>query len=367
MADANGQILRTLPRWLDGQLTWSNFTIDGTTDAIAFFFQAETTDPITGLWFKYGLRTGTPVAHTFGLEGVDASGLPDTADIGGGSPTAAAFTPPPDTSWDSVGQWITLTNAYTPSAIGQELYAVIRPTGTPDGANNSSFARSLSNFAAGWQRPNTVGYNAGSPIKYNAPPAFAYRTSSKRFLYPFLNNYTTASSATAGHRVLCKFTAAAGWGSTYKIRSVSGHFGYSSTARNPKIVLLDSGGSVLQSHTLDTDQMPTTNNAPQKVTFDGSLATLSYGTQYYIGVEVGSSAAAVSMRGVTVGSADDRTAFPFGVNACLTTFDGSTYTDDTTVVPALEMELEDITEPAGGGGGGGLLVGGGMTGGFHRT
>lgn len=62
-------------------------------------------------------------------------GIPNTTDVGGGSPTLTTFTP-------SVGyQEITLTNAFTPTE-GTAYAAVLEAAGTPSGTNNATFIRS---------------------------------------------------------------------------------------------------------------------------------------------------------------------------------------------------------------------------------
>jgi hypothetical protein len=128
-----------------GSVSFTNFTINssaGTADIVVWCFQADTTDAITDLGFRYGARTGTPPTYRISLQGASTSGIgPDGTVLGGGSPASQTFTPPADTSINGLWQWKTLANSYTPTR-GQFLCSVIEySSGTIDGSNNSSFTK----------------------------------------------------------------------------------------------------------------------------------------------------------------------------------------------------------------------------------
>ncbi len=114
------------------------FTIDQTTDNIQYTFVAAETATITRLFFGYESKTGVPVAHKIGFQGVGTDGRCDGTFTGGGSENSVSFTPPNDTTWNSSVREVTLSNSL---AVTQGSYYCVRiiPTGTPDGSNNSNF------------------------------------------------------------------------------------------------------------------------------------------------------------------------------------------------------------------------------------
>lgn len=360
MADAMFTRIPSTSTPVATSLNYATFSIDASDDAVAWMFQSKTSDPITHLGFRYGVRTGTPPAYLIALEGVSTSTpYPDGTDVGGGSPTATSFTPPADTTWNSTWQWIALTNPYTPT-IGQELALTIRydsvTADTINSSNYSSFSTDSSHLAI--FRPLGVRATAGTWSARSFWPSFGYRTASGRYGNVAQSAYTTASASTAGHMKLLKFALPAAWGSTFQLAGISCAVDLGSAGNNPSLVLLDSGHNEIQTHQLDADHGPV-NNALVDLYFDGALDTLNYGDTYYVGFKVGASTAGgVTLVGVQLAAADDRLAHPLGTGVCLTSYDGSTYTDDATVIPMVDLILADITEPSGGGGGGGPLIGG---------
>ena len=330
--------------------TAQNHTIDASNDGVGWVMQAYNAEPITHVGFRYGARNGTPPTYSIALETVDAAtGAPTGTDIGGGSPTAVNFTPPADTSIDGLWQWVALTNAYTPAA-GDVFAGMIR-SGTTDAVNYSTFTRQMSSISTFGGFPYQVTLTGGTYTK-SANANFAYRTASGRYGRIIQASYTTNTAGTSGHQSLMHFTLPSTHGSTFQVRGFSGVINCGLT--NCKAVLLNTSGTVLQEFDIDVDQDSTSGTAGFEYLFStATLATLSYGTKYYIGLQSGGGG--VGVRGVQLASADDRVAYPHGANRGLVTYNGS-YTEDNTVMPLLDLILEDITVPSGGGGGP-LIVG----------
>lgn len=334
-----------------------NHVVDASTEGVAWVFQPFNTDPITHIGFRYGARTGTPPTFSGLIESLDGSGLPNGTDVGGGSPTLKTFTPPASTAWDGTWQWIALANSFTPTR-GQVLAGVIRySSGTIDASNNSSFTGRIgqTNTFAGF--PYFLTNSGGTWSKQAFPPLFGWRTASGRYGHIAQSAYTTTTANTAGHRSLMKFQLPSGEGASYQVCGFSGSAILGGAGGSYKIVLTDSSGTVLQDATIDNDHDSNIGTRGARAWWfdEATLATLSYGTDYYIGFEVVSGAVGVS--GVVLAEAADREAYVGGLNRCLGTSTGGAITDTTTVMPLLEIIIDEIS-PATGSGGGAIVIGG---------
>lgn len=340
-------------------VSFQNHTVDASNEGTAYVFQVPSASAITGFRHRYGVRTGTPPTYVATIESlVVTTGLPDGTDVGGGSPTAKTFTPPADATWDGLFQEVTFTNSYTPS-VGQLVCVTIRySSGTIDGSNNSSFQRNINNFAMfSADMPYPLTNSAGTWSKYNSGgyPAVALVTAAGNIGTPLLSFYTTSSASTVGHRHAVKFTLP-GTGTTYKLRGIRFAGAIANGASKAPILGLWSASSLLQDITLDSDVggAPITSRSVRDYFFnESSLATLTGGTTYYVGLEVADAAnGQVELEGCQLASAADGGCYPGGQNNFhLATYDGAAWSDDKTVRPVGELILEDVTEPAGGSGG----------------
>lgn len=334
-----------------GQPAPTNVTFDDSGDGLAAVFQVNTTDAITHLGFRYGARTGTPPAYVLSLQSVlTASGLPDGTILGAGSPNSVIFTPPADATWDGLWKWQQLANAYTPSNRAELLAACLEySSGTIDGSNCSSFTRSMS-LTTGSGLPYNALKTAGTWAK-GGVTSFGYRTANGRYGLIAQLSFVTNTASTNGHRSAMHFTLPSGHGDTFKIAGMGCPHRVPVTGNTFKMGLWDSAGTMIQDVTYDSDQFRGVNTDVQssELLFDeASLTALNFGTKYYIGFEVASSAP-VGVRGVKLAEAADRSAFPLGTNRGYATWDGSSWTDDDTMMPNVELIFADITEPAAGG------------------
>jgi hypothetical protein len=356
---ATGDLRLGMSMMPPGTPAFNNHTVDANNDGVGWAIQARDTAAITHLGFRYGARTGTPPVFVATLEGISATtGLPDGSDLGGGSPTAKTFTPPADATWDGTWQWIQLTNAYTPTSRGQIIVGTIRhSSGTIDASNLSTFTSHVSNgtLPSATFFPNSYRLTAGTWARQGHTPCVSLRTASTRYGYPIISEYNTRSASTVGHRQALKFTLPAGSGATKTVRGVRFVGSLTSgSGKNPILGLWNAGGA-LQTLTLDSEwgSLPTSANVNYELFFDeATLSALDFGTAYYIGMEVADAASGgVLINGIQLDNASDLDAYPGGADFHFATFDGSSWSDDTTVRPFVELILDDITEPAGGGGG----------------
>lgn len=351
MADALLSVMFNSHGW-EVPGNFSNFSLDATNDGLAHTFQPNSTDPITHLGFRYGVRTGTPPTYIIGLESADASGLPNGTYLGGGTPASSTFTPPADSSWDGLWKWEAIDNAYTPSR-GQVLALTIRySSGTVDASNFSSYSRTVQGIRAvfGNLFPCNLTLIAGTWAKQSGQ-LFGYRTASGRYGMLFQSFYTTTTT-TSGERSAMHFTVPTTWASTFKVLGADLVFRSPAATTTSKLGLWDSSGTMIQEVTIDSDIFRAAATAnPSQVFFDeSSLTALDAGTKYYIGVESVSSSE-VGLRGYQLAEAADRSAFPNGTNRGLSTWDGATWTDSDTVLPMVAPILSEVTVPSGGSGG----------------
>lgn len=361
MTAANGLRLTNTAYGVAVISTASNTSLNATNLAMAFAVQAESTEAITHVWFRGGARTGTPPTYSIRIELLDASGNPDNADAGGGSPTAKTFTPPADTTWNGVGQWIELTNSWTPT-LGQRFAIVIRhSSGTCDGSNFFSFTSSIglvNNNSRNF--PCFTSFNGSSWAKSTAGWTAAWKGSSGVYGYPTTGAVSNAASATSGRRVAAVVTIPSTQCSSFTVASIEAIMDIGSASGTIVFGIWNAAGTAITSMTIDTDEMASINARSTRIQFE-SQPTLTAGVEYYFGLE-STGGGSPSFTNLQLGSSGDRAAFPNGANMAVATWDGSAWTKDETVFPLIEITAADITLPSGSGGGALILGGLGQTG-----
>lgn len=334
----------------------TNFAVDATDKGIACLIQANSTDPIERIGFRYGARTGTPPAYIVAIESIDASGLPSGTVLGGGSPASATFTPPASTAWDGTYQWVALANSYTPT-LGQFLALTIRySSGTVGAGNTSSFTTSYGGVTSASDArsfPCSVTLSTTWTKSSTALTPMAYRTASGRYGMIIQSEYTTLTANTATHKSGMYWTLPSGWGSAYQVAGLRGMMKLGAAGGSCKVAIWQTDGTELASVTIDSDFAGNLGSNTCGDVYFTSLATLNYGTKYYAGVEVISGTCGVN--GIVLAEAADRSWFPNGTNRGLMTNAGSFVETDTTM-PLLDLIMADITVPSGSTGG--VLIGG---------
>lgn len=341
--------------------TASNTSLNATNLAIAWVVQAESTEAITHVWFRGGSRTGTPPTYSIRIELLDSSGNPDNSDAGGGSPTAKTFTPPSDTSWNGVGQWIELTNSWTPT-LGQRFAIVIRySSGTCDASNFFAFTNQIGQINNNSRNfPFLATYNGSAWAKSLGSWLAAWKGASGVYGYPTTGSVSSTGSATSGRRIAAGITIPAAQGSTFTCLAFEASMDIGNSGGSIVFGIWDSTGTALTSITVDTDEFVTVQGRSLRIVFS-SQPSLTHGVEYFYGMEA-TGGGAPSFNVIQLGSAADRAAFPNGLNMCMATWDGSLWTKDTTVYPLVEITAADLTLPSSSSGGALILGGLGQTG-----
>lgn len=317
-------------------------------------------DTITHAGYRQGTTTGTPAANSYsiGLYTVDGSGLPTATDLGGGSPTAATFTPA--AANDSTWRWIALTN--TIQIARGTVFAVVVQNAVDTSVNYTQVSYdqgsggNMNSTAAGF--PYALTYASPTWTKSSSgfrAPAFGVKSASYVYGWP-IQSGTARTTATSGQRVAAKFTLPSTWGTSFKVvgfRCTSRHGAAASTA---KIGLWDASSTLQSIAAFDADinRSPGTSSSTEFYFSDTSLATLTFGTTYYIGFEsISSSTVGITTLDFT--AANDLLCLPNGGNACYSLYNAG-WSDTTTAVPMITLILDDITPPSASSGG--FIIGG---------
>ena len=329
------------------QTNFAGKVLSSATGGLALGMQAYNTDPILGVIVRFGDRAGTPPSYACGIESFGANGLPDGTYLGGGSPVSKIFTPPADSSWNSISKAIAFDNPLTPTR-GQELCFTFRhSSGTIDGSNNQTifYCNGIRKVRRGF--PNAVGLTAGTWAYLSAPSLVAYYTANSVYgeIATTVTVGTTAS--TSGHRRAGYFTRQGS--GTYQIAGFETEFQGPASGGSVKFGLWDAAGTELASATLDSDLFPALSTDIQvRVLFkDSTLPTLNYGTKYYVGVECVSSAS-INSRLIPLEDASFIKTFPGGDDIGYASWNGSAWSETQLFYFPFQLLLADETMGGGG-------------------
>lgn len=373
MADALNLCLNLgkLNAFDSGSPSFTNFTIDGTTDECAFAFSAEDPITITRVGFRVNAVTGTPGTLTISLQALGpTTGEPDGTILGGGSPASVAV----NAATLTAGQfnWVTLNNSYTCTR-AQDLAIKLDPTaGTWDASN--SIAVSLA--VAGWNQRSGIPYPLQAPsgtyARVSGYPIYGYGSTTRVYGYPYetITNTSYDSGTTPDELGIC-FTLPAAWGATYKVKGCRVIIGKPASSGQTLIMTLyDSDGTTaLQTVTRDSEFFGTTTGGSGyrlcEWFFDeSSLSTLNFGTEYFLCFAPQTASGDINIPDFGLRQAADMQAFPLGENCFLVSkTDGAAPADLATRRLYIELFLDDITEPSGGAGG--IMTHPGMSGGMR--
>ncbi len=353
MATVFPHYLSTLQMPLEMGATVSPFSLTASDMKIAWVFHALQAMTITRVGVYVPFTAGTPPTYRLRLEGVSAStGLPDGTDVGGGSPTAVT-----SNTWSTGSHWKTLTNSYACTR-GQLLALVMEySAGTIDLSNYIDIASLTGDYPG---LPYVLkDFGAGIAIQTSEQPVFGYGSAGRRYGQMVYTASDWAEVLTTGHRAACKFNLDGNLGSTYTLLGFrcGGYVYAGGGAGTYKIGLWNAAGTELQGATYDSDQLGNASEGRATVNaiFDeSSLTSLSYGTDYYVGLEHVD--INVALKSYRVGHADDRQTLFLPGAFCSSTWNGSAWADDTTAVPIIELLIEEHT--SGGGSGGGIRIAG---------
>jgi hypothetical protein len=229
---------------------------------------------------------------------------------------------------------------------------------TINGSNQGSFVTNWSNMAPTLLSfPYAIRNTSGTWAVQTIAPVFGVRTANDRYGCIVPNMWLTRSSATIGHRQAMKVNIPAAFGDTYRVSGIRAAVSLAATTSKAPVAKIWQGTTALASKTLDTDQMGASTVSAYRIVecFFDTAVTLNCGTDYYFGYEVAETVSSgVLLYGTQFADAADNTD-DGGSMACMGRFDGTSWTDDTTVRPWMELILDDFTEPTGGGGGAVIL------------
>lgn len=345
-------------------------------NGIAMTWCATQADTITDIGFHQSSMTGTPGAGSYSvaLFPLTTGGLPNTgatfANATLGSVTVTTFTP---AAGSSAWKWVNLgANTYTVTA-GQEFAIVVWRNAATDAGNKITADSSLSGFLVGM--PVSVTCTAGTWAKTSIadPPFMGMKSASNVYGRPFTGTapYVLDSAAFGGTTETGMiFTIPTNFGSTVGVK------GLRALIRTPDT----SATSTLQANLYSSPTSSPVQLAKTalvvndryarngtlvllEMTFT-TVATLTTGVQYGLGFSTNTSADNATIYNMTqVTQADfdawsyrrqtqyaTRTASSFAaINSGTAT---GNFSGTTTLRPAIELILDDITAPSGGGGGG---------------
>lgn len=368
MADAFG-ICIGMPRAIamHGQSTaYTTTNLSTQNDGAGMIFRMPEAATITHIGYRQGTTTGTPAAgsYTATIMGMTNAGIIDGTDKGGGTPTAATFTPA--AANDATWQWIALTNSYA-AAADETLAFVIQRNAATDAANFMQIAgfESWTTIRPGVPYGNTKA-GAGAWTKVTSTfPVFGAKSSSKSYGFPQKNIFlsqTIGSTAEGG----MYFTIPSGWCSSVVLLGVrcpivgAATTGTGTYRCNAYSGITGSTPTILaSSNAVDNDEDAALSANRNKEFYFTSPPTLTAGTEYGVAFST-TTVNDITMPVLELSANTDRTAWQFAEQAGMmnrtisayppTGSDGA-FTKTDTKRPWLELILGDITAPAGGGGG----------------
>lgn len=345
----------------------TTFTLNGTAGTIQLnnVFRAEEDCTITAVGFVQSTLTGTPGTLRVGIQSINTGGTMTGTWLASGNGYGDY------SSWNSGdnGKYIIVTLGTSVTlARGDIAGLALKPqsVGTWDASNNITVGYYVeqSNQIAS---PYVVTGTNSRPSAARLSNLFM-RSSTRSYLFPYesFHEWEIDSDSTPAE-IGAKFIIPAGVCDSFKINGIGLNFDAVSSSGFDITLYEGTSRTVLQSITVDSDQLSTggSANGLHMIYFDeATLSSLTAGTTYRVMVTATSTTSAGKLRSTVIPTANDVTAY-IGADATFhyTEWDGSSYTDVTTRLPHITLLISDITEPAGGGGG--LLVHPGMTGGIR--
>lgn len=331
----------------NGNVTLSSTVFNSGTDMAGHVTIAEEDCTVTTLVVVLAAKTGTPTGTIrFGLQSVGTDGLPTGTWLASGNGYVDY------NDWTvAAGTVITLTLGTSVTLAKGDIFAIIYQatgTGTFDASNTVSLRTSGTSMQRDLLFPYGVQNLTGTTGKTGAAiQLYEYRSSTKVYGFP-----TDTASLTATHSGSTpdewgiEFNVPATVCSQYKISGA--YFSTQITASSDFELLLYQGTTVLQTLTVDGDQVASTTRDTFWSYFpEDTLSTLSAGTAYIVAIRVTSANPnTVARHRFTIPTAGGREAYsgPMTIRSATRTNQGSWSYDDTTI----EM-IQPMIEFVGGG------------------
>jgi hypothetical protein len=360
--------------------TVQTLTMSSNNNRLAWVFQSETADALTQVGFLLNTITdgGSMPTYRLSLQGVDGSGLPDGTIKGAGNSAFVTFVPTTGNGFaGSTFTWQTLGTAYTP-ALGEILALVLDvSSGTANSTNKISVDYGLINvagLAVGLPYVLADGnatWATGDKLPNNGTALYGLQTASDVFGTPI--EAITSVTVSATTEVALRFTLPSGLGTSFQLLGALWMAGNAAAGGRLWRLSLYNGGetspSLLAQVELDSDWQAVVNSAARWSTtlFDDAASTLSFGTQYHLGLAL-DSGTTLTLLVYQFHAAGDMKALPWGDSAfCVASrtityppgSGGNVFASSSTQLkqrPVLLPILSDWTGTAGSSGGGQLLL-----------
>jgi hypothetical protein len=330
-------------------LSFSGLALNDSDNAIAAIFQAKNTEAITHIGVRHTSTTGTSPTYKASIQGVNASGQPDGTIKGGGSPASKTFSPS-SLGWAAASwNWLALDNSYTPTRGENLALNITYDSGVVSGSLFSNLAYYIADPALG--KPYPIDFQSAW-TKRTGLPILSYKTATRAYGLPMQSTAsTTFQSGSSPNEYALRFSLPSGWGTSYQIAGIRLLCGLP-PASTYTVTLYDGGGAsdttVIQSLSSDDGDFSGSGNRPQEFLFsDSSLATLTFGSTYRIGLRAGGAVNTTIYYG-DVAANSDLSAWPLGVDCYTSTRAGGNWTDVTTRRLFGELIFSDITGSGGG-------------------
>lgn len=360
-----------LPLMFGNNVNFITFTVDSTTDGVAYFFDAPAADTITALGVRVGTITGTAPTYKIGFMGRTAStGMPDGAYLGGGSEESATFTPTTNNTWE----WVTLDNSRDVTQGEAICVAITYSSGTIDGSNNVSFTTAMTHQGGFYRYPTCATEASGTWSLQDDPPNWGMRSSTRDY-GPMVESseFREWRNSDNPDEYGIAFTPPDGITDTINVGGllVYSHAINSPGASDVLTVQLAQDTTVLQDRTHTGQIGGLAREVVSEYGFDDTtLSDLSPGTEYILSLRTDSTTDDISMVVLGFASSTEAQYSDWALGGAWScrqmTRNNQTgaWTADGTKVPLIRPIFVDLTEPAGGGGGG-MITHPGMSGGMR--
>lgn len=288
--------------------------------------------------------TGTSPSYKIGLQLLTSAGVPDGTYLSSGNAMHVQ---------QLASGWNAITLDATASLTRGVPYALVveYDSGTINGSNLATLRYGFSSFYP-TGIPYAATHNGASWSKDTGTQAMFYGLGASGVWYerPTLTTSNVLVN-TANHRSALKFTLPSGSGTTFQVLGLRAMTRpcISSTSAY-RFGIWNAAGTELQGCDLDMDHDGQAGNAffLRKLLFAGALATLNYGTTYYIGFGR-TGGVQTGFDTVSFNASAQRDAVNNGITG-MATWDTSTWSDNNTNLPIVaDLILADMTATSGGG------------------
>lgn len=337
----------------DGISSYSSasFALNSTSAYISFTFKAFEATTINQLGMRFQSKVGTSPSYIIGLEGVSlTTGLPTGVYKQTGGQDVKEIFNPGQSGWaNNTFQWVTMDPTYTCTQ-GELLALTIRySSGTIDASNYVNIT-TFQGDSARWGFPMVT--HSGTKQISPSYPMLGYASSTVSYGYPIQGQSSVLfDDGTTPDEVGWAINLPSDLMTSYKIAGLRCMLNPGTSGAIINVRLYE-GTTVIQdiSGGFDTDLLNGAFARYQDFFFDGTLATLTAGTTYRLALKRTDVGTDATLYYVTLARAQDRSAFPWGESFAYASRvnDGAWNADDQTIIPFIDLILQDITIPSGG-------------------